>query len=64
MWHYCGGFFTESPEAVGKSIENWKQKGFNQETKDFFAIHCNCVSLGGKEEKVSLPVLELEFKAR
>jgi len=42
LWHYCEGLGTLSETDFEKIINWWIEKGFNQQTKDFFTNECNC----------------------
>jgi len=41
VWHYCEGLGANPTENAKKLIEWWKEKGLNQETKDFFTNECD-----------------------
>lgn len=41
VWHYCDGFGTLNAAAIDKILNWWKTTGFNQETKNFFELHCD-----------------------
>jgi hypothetical protein len=42
LWHYCDGLGTLNQEGFEKIINEWIEKGFNKETKDFFTNECDC----------------------
>jgi hypothetical protein len=42
IWHYCDGLGNLPKENFESIINDWIQKGFNQETKDFFTNECDC----------------------
>jgi len=42
VWHYCDGLGNLPKEHFESIINDWIEKGFNQETKDFFTNECDC----------------------
>ena len=42
VWHYIEGFGCKKDDEFEDSINTWIEKGFNEETKNFFSDQCDC----------------------
>lgn len=49
LWHYCDGLGTVNDFQFQTLINNWINKGFNEETKKFFTEQCACGDFFNKQ---------------
>jgi hypothetical protein len=49
LWHYCDGLGTVNDFQFQMLINNWINKGFNEETKKFFTDQCACGDFFNKQ---------------
>lgn len=42
VWHYCDALGTMDKHGFEENINNWINKGFNTQTKEFFTEQCEC----------------------